>query len=241
MEDPYRCSRLRKLQNLSVRSTSIQAMPHECINFSGINLLSKAKEFYENESKKSDRHPSVDVATMLHWLLFLTIFMPLHFVVLILWTLPIIILKKFTRVSPLPQNLFPSYDWALKASLWIVFVPHAKIAAHGGFAEATYLWSLRPPYVHSRQDNNNHGAKLVKEREERREDLKEIQVFLMREELNAMRQLRQILLEGPSVNAEYFDLKRNKINHWRSTMSDLDFVKEQVYPFAWLLPRLLIT
>ncbi|KAF8325447.1 uncharacterized protein EI90DRAFT_3128814 [Cantharellus anzutake] len=229
----YRCRVLGRSQTFGGGLPVVQGPVHECVDFRKVELLDMAQRYVEAEWEKPLRHYSVYLAQLLHWLLLLTIFMPLNLVVLFVW-LPIVTLNSM-RKDPLPQIKFPPYHWALRISLWAVFVPYAKIASHGGLQEMLFLWSLQPPYLHAKQDHLELGKALVQERKNRLEHLKSIQQALAQDEHRALQDLKDALPNNEEEDEAFSsglrrvrELRRVRTEAWRRSVGDSQFVKDQI-------------
>ncbi|KAF8320229.1 uncharacterized protein EI90DRAFT_2612018 [Cantharellus anzutake] len=237
-QDPlYRCAQPNASQAFGWEPVIPDTM-HQCINFRGVDLLDMAQQYVEAELRNPVQHYSVRFARLLHWFLLLVIFIPLNLVVLFVWTLPIATLNSM-RNHPLLPKKFPPYHWALRLSLWVIFVPYAKIASYGGLQPMLFLRTLQPPYGHARQTCLQLGKALVEQRERRLKHLKLIQQALAQEEQRALQDLINMLPENeedgvrnipttskkPAFNT---GVMREQTQAWRRSARDSQFVKDQV-------------
>ncbi|KAF8329468.1 uncharacterized protein EI90DRAFT_1401894 [Cantharellus anzutake] len=203
---------------------------HTCINLQDADVLDYAGEFYNQQRTRDDCAFSVKVVDVLRWMIFgvMVIVIPLDIFVLLRWTLPRT-LNKFSRDSREQRSLFPPYEWSLKVSLWIIFVPHAKLAALGGLRAALYLQVYVPSFQHSHSSNIEEGRKMIEVRAKRLETLKALYNDWREEESEALRRLHELKADASLKDRwEIDEWRRKATSTWQRITFDCKNLGEQI-------------
>ncbi|KAF8334709.1 uncharacterized protein EI90DRAFT_3049900 [Cantharellus anzutake] len=195
-----------------------QNIIHACINLRDKDVLGYAEAFYHQQRLQGDSAFSIKAADVLRWLIFgvMTIFIPLDIFVLLRWTLPRI-LNRISRNPQERESLFPPYEWSLKASLWIIFVRHAKSTTH------------RLSTQHSHISDIKLGKELVEARTKRLEILEALYQDWREEEAEALTRLRKLkTAASPEHRAKIDEWRREAASTWGCIVSECKNLREQI-------------
>jgi len=212
----YQCDTVR-YRILTSASFPADRRNHECVNFKDVDMFEEAKGYC------LERGNVTAVKALAIILLVIPLF-PLSLLILLLWTVPVLVIDAFQ--SRTRENLidfaFPLHRWAVLASIWIIFVPSAKLAGQGG------LWGLllpgsSPGFQHVQAETERKGKELINKRETHHLKLKAQLVRASQEEEGALNRLDHITINDPP------EAWHSAFDQWKVAEGNRKFIENRLH------------